>query len=38
MCEFESRELEEEFNSYIDKKFDLPTNKEEVFDADGKLL
>ena len=25
MCEFESKELEEEFNFYIDKKFDLPT-------------
>ena len=38
MCEFESKELEEEFNFYLDKKFDLPTKKEEVFDAEGKLL
>ena len=25
MLEFESKELEEEFNFYLDKKFDLPT-------------
>ena len=31
MCEFESKELEEEFNFYLDKKFELPTKEDEVF-------